>query len=241
MAKKILEVALQGAGVRHDGDKRSNEVGDNILIAQLLFSRTLVSDVLVSTRALSLKPGPKNEQSVLLDERTLGERLLFKKWVEGPVVGLKLEVTDKDSGSKVAAFLLDAMGALVGAGGSALKSYASFVPFSGLPIDSAVSFAKGQLQVQSDRSAEEKVLSLGEAWIDIPTDKVPGGRKIPEWTEITADLIATANFNKIVYVREKDPISSKPQWRTRVDKKVVVKKGSPNGWVKIAYRVYAED
>ena len=241
MAKKILEVALQGAGVRHDGDKKSGEVGDNILIAQLLFSRTLVSDVLVSTRALGLKPGPKNEQSVSLEGRTLSERLLFKKWVEGPMVGLKLEITDKDSGSKVAAFLLDAVAALVGAGGSALKTYSAFVPFSGIPIGSAVSFAQSQLQVQSERTAEEKVLSLGEAWIDLPTDRVPARGKLSDWTEVTADLIATQNFNKIVYVREKDPISSKPQWRTRLDKKIVVKAGSPNGWVRIAYRVYQED
>ncbi len=240
MAKKILEVALQGAGVRYDGDKRSNEVGDNILIAQLLFSRTLVSDVLVSTRALSLEPGPKNEQSVSLEGRTLGERLLFKKWVEGPVVGLKIEITDKDSGSKVAAFLLDAMAGLVGAGGSALKTYSAFVPFSGVAVDSAVSFAKGQLQVQSERSVEGKILSLGEAWIDLPTDKVLPANHIDEWTGISADLIATSDLNKIVYVREKDPISSKPQWRTRLDKKIVVKKGSANGWVKIAYRVYEE-
>ena len=241
MPKKILEVALQGAGVRYDGDKRSNEVGDNILIAQLLFSRTLVSDVLVSTRALGLEPGPKNEQSVSLEGRTLGERLLFKKWVEGPVVGLKIEVTDKDSGSKVTAFLMDAMSGLVGVGGSALKSYSAFVPFSGVAIDTAVSFAKGQLQVQSERSIEGKVLSLGEAWIDIPTDKVLPEDKIDDWTEVTTDLVATADFNKIIYVREKDPISSKPQWRTRLDKKIVIKKGSPNGWVKIAYRAYEEE
>ena len=241
MSKKILEVALQGTGVRYDGDKRSNEVGDNILIAQLLFSRTLVSDVLVSTRALGLEPGPKNEQSVSLESRTLGERLLFKKWVEGPVVGLKIEVTDKDSGSKVTAFLMDAMSGLVGAGGSALKAYSAFVPFSGVAVDSAVSFAKGQLQVQSERSIEGKVLSLGEAWIDIPTDKVLPEKKIDDWTEVNVDLVATEDFNKIVYVREKDPISSKPQWRTRLDKKIVIKKGSPNGWVRIAYRVYEEE
>lgn len=241
MAKKILEVALEGAGVRYDGDKRSGEVGDNILIAQLLFSRTLVSDVLVSTRALSLEPGSKNEQSISLAGRTLGERLLFKKWVEGPVVGLKIEITDKDSGDKVAAFLMDAAAGLVGAGASALKVYSAFVPFSGVAIDSAVSFAKGQLQIQSERSAEEKILSLGEAWIDLPTDKALPPKKLDAWTEITTDLIATQDFNKIVYVRERDPISSKPQWRTRVDKQIVIKKGSANGWVKIAYRVYEEE
>ena len=241
MAKKILEVALEGAGVRYDGDKKSGEVGDNILIAQLLFSRTLVSDVLVSTRALSLEAGPKNEQSISLEGRTLGERLLFKKWVEGPVVGLKMEVTDKDSGDKVAAFLMDVASGLVGVSGSALKTYSAFVPFSGVAIDSAVSFAKGQLEIQSERSLESKVLSLGEAWVDIPTDKALTPKTIGDWTFVTADLIATQDFNKIVYVREKDPISSKPQWRTRVDRKVVIKKGSVNGWVRIAYRVYEED
>jgi hypothetical protein len=241
MAKKILEVALQGASIRYDGDEQSSEVGDNILIAQLLFSRTLVSDVLVSTRALSFSHDGKNEQSVSLEDKTLGERLLFKKWVEGPVVGLKLEITDKDSGSKVAAFLLDAMAGVIGAGGSALRSYAAFVPFSGVAIDSAVSFAKGQLQVQSGATSEGRIHSLGEAWIDLPTDKFLPLKQIPGWTKVTADLIATETLNKITYVREKDPISSKPQWRTRIDRKIVIKKGSVNGSITIAYRVYEED
>lgn len=54
-------------------------------------------------------------------------------------------------------------------------------------------------------------------------------------------LIATQDFNKIIYVCQKDPVSSKPHWRTRLDRKIVVRKGSSNGWVKIACRVYAED
>lgn len=237
MAKKILEVVLENVSVRNDGDEKDGEVGDNILVAQLLFSRTLVSDVLVSTKALAMKPKKKGagEQSVDLSEKSWSERILFKKWVEGPIIGLKLEVTDKDSGSRVAQFLLEAVGGLMGTGGTALKASAAFIPFSGLPIDAVVSFARAEVLRQGEKAGADKVLSLGEGYLDIPADQEI------DWTPAEVTLIASRDLHKIIYVREKDPIASKPQWRTRVDKKVVVKAGSPNGSVGLKYRVYREE
>ncbi|MBV9462843.1 MAG: hypothetical protein JO317_01320 [Verrucomicrobiae bacterium] len=234
MPKRIVEVALLDAGVRNDGDGHP-ELGDNVLVAQLMFARALTGDAVVSTRPLPLRPtGKAGEQSCSVRGRGWAERLLFKRQVDGPMVGLKLEITDKDSGSKVAGFLLDLCSVLLGGAATVGKKAVGAMPLSGLVLDAAVSFAKTGLAAGLEPAEEDRIYSLGEGWLDLDVDTNR------DWTEKRIELIATRDFSQITYVREQDPISSKPRWRTRIENKVVVKAGDVNGWVTIASRVYPE-